>query len=59
DTEGFARRVLQVLENPDLADRLGWNGKEYVRKNFLITRKLLDYLTMMNEELSISKERCN
>ncbi|HZD42855.1 MAG TPA: glycosyltransferase, partial [Methanomicrobiales archaeon] len=56
DTEGFANRILQVLEDPDLADRLGRNGKEYVRKNFLITRKLLDYLDMMNEELSISKE---
>lgn len=51
DTEGFAWRVRQVLENPDLGERLGRAGKEHVRQHFLITRLLSDYLDMLNAEL--------
>lgn len=51
DTEGFAWRVRQILENPDLGERLGRAGKEYVRQNFLVTRLLSDYLNMLNAEL--------
>jgi len=53
DTEGFAWRVRQVLENPDLGERLGRAGKEHVRQHFLITRLLSDYLDMLNEELTV------
>jgi len=53
DTEGFARRVRQILENPELGERLGRAGKEHVRQHFLITRLLSDYLDMLNEELPI------
>ena len=53
DTEGFARRVRQVLEDPELGGRLGRAGKEHVRQHFLITRLLSDYLDMLNEELTI------
>ncbi len=58
DTEGFASRVVQILQDPALAERLGRNGKEYVREHFLITRKLLDYLDMLNEELGRPQEAC-
>ena len=53
DTEGFARRVRQILKNPELGERLGRAGKEHVRQHFLITRLLSDYLDMLNEELTI------
>ena len=55
DTEGFAWRVRQVLENPDLGERLGRAGKEHVRRHFLITRLLSDYLDMLNAELTIQE----
>ena len=51
DTEGFAWRIRQVLENPELGERLGRAGKEHVRQHFLITRLLSDYLDMLNAEL--------
>jgi trehalose synthase len=51
DTDGFAWRVRQVLENPELGEQLGRAGKEHVRQNFLITRLLTDYLDMLNAEL--------
>ncbi len=48
DTKGFAERIIKVLQNPDLAEEMGKNGKEIVRKNFLITRLLSDYLDLLN-----------
>lgn len=52
DIDGFARRVRQVLENPDLGEELGRAAREHVRKHFLITRLLSDYLDMLNAELA-------
>lgn len=49
DTKGFADRIIRILRNPDLAEEMGKKGKEIVRKNFLITRLLLDYLDLLNE----------
>lgn len=42
--DGAAFRIRQVLNNPEMAKRMGENGKEYVKKNFLITRQIRDYL---------------
>lgn len=42
--EGAAHAVKQLLNHPDYARRLGENGREHVRQNFLITRHLQDYL---------------
>ena len=44
--EGAAFRVRQLLNNPDMAKRMGERGKEYVRNNFLITRQVRDYLSI-------------
>ena len=44
--EGAAYALRQLLNNPEYADRLGRNGKEHVRQNFLITNHLKDYLLM-------------
>ncbi|MBN1899992.1 glycosyltransferase [Candidatus Sumerlaeota bacterium] len=51
DERGFANRIVEILENPDMARELGKKGKEYVRKNFLITRLLMDYLDLLREVL--------
>jgi trehalose synthase len=45
-TEGAAFRIRQLLNNPDMAKRLGTQGREYVRANFLITRQARDYLAI-------------
>jgi trehalose synthase len=45
--EGAAFRVRQLLEDPDLARRLGGAAREYVRRAFLITRHLGDYLALL------------
>ncbi len=44
--EGAAFRVRQLLNNPEMAKRMGEQGKEYVRTNFLITRQVRDYLSI-------------
>ncbi len=44
--EGTAFALKQLLQNPSYAARLGENGKENIRKNFLITRHLRDYLLL-------------
>jgi len=43
-----AERVIHLLKNLEIADKMGRSGKEYVRKNFLITRLLKDYLNLFN-----------
>ena len=44
--EGTTYWMRQLLRNPDMAQRLGENGKEHVRNNFLLTRHLRDYLLL-------------
>jgi trehalose synthase len=44
--EGAAYALRQLLANPEYAERLGKNGKEHVRQNFLITTQLKNYLLM-------------
>lgn len=43
---GTAFAIRQLLTNPEYAKRLGENGREHVRQNFLITRHIRDYLLM-------------
>lgn len=45
--EGTAFRIRHLLNNPDVREKMGQHAKEYVRQNFLITRHLRDYLTLM------------
>ena len=42
--EGAAYAIRQLLNSPEYAKRLGENGREHVRQNFLLTRHLTDYL---------------
>ncbi len=49
DARGFAEKVVHILKHPKEMERLGKNARETVRRNFLITRQLSDYLDMLNE----------
>ncbi len=44
--EGTAYQVRFLLSNPALAQKLGENGHEHVRENFLITGNVKRYLTL-------------
>jgi trehalose synthase len=45
--EGAAYKIRYLLNNPSLAKRLGENGYQHVKHNFLITRHLRDYLLLL------------
>jgi trehalose synthase len=45
--EGAAYQIRYLLSHPDIAAKLGENGHEHVKENFLITEKLKRYLTLL------------
>jgi trehalose synthase len=45
--EGAAFRIRHLLNNPELIARMGAAGREHVRRAFLITRHLTDYLALL------------
>lgn len=44
--EGAAYQIRYLLSHPEIAAKLGENGYEHVKENFLITEKLKRYLTL-------------
>jgi trehalose synthase len=46
--EEAAKRIVQVVRDKKLRQRLGKNAKEKVRKHFLLTRYLEQYLDLFN-----------
>lgn len=44
--EGAAYSLKLLLQNPDYAKRLGQNGREHIRQNFLLTRHLKEYMLL-------------
>jgi trehalose synthase len=44
--EGTAYYIKQLLNAPEYAKRLGLNGQEHIKNNFLITRHIRDYLLL-------------
>jgi trehalose synthase len=45
--EGAAFRIRQLLNNPEMIARMGAAGREHVRRSFLITRHLTEYLALL------------
>lgn len=48
DIKGFAEKTIKILKDKEMAREMGNNGREIVRKNFLITRLLSDYLDLLS-----------
>jgi trehalose synthase len=44
--EGTAYWIKQLINEPEYAKKLGANGKEHIKANFLITRHTRDYLLL-------------
>lgn len=44
--EGAAFALKQLLNSPEYAKKLGENGREHIRNNFLITRHVRDYMLL-------------
>jgi trehalose synthase len=44
--EGTAYQIRFLLSHPEIAAKLGENGHEHVKENFLITQKLKRYVTL-------------
>lgn len=43
---GAAFAIKQLLNSPEYAKRLGENGREHIRDNYLLTRHLRDYMLL-------------
>jgi len=44
--EGTAHWIKQLINEPAYARKLGENGREHIKNNFLITRHIKDYLLL-------------
>ncbi len=44
--EGTAYWIKQLINEPEFARKLGVNGREHIKNNFLITRHIKDYLLL-------------
>jgi trehalose synthase len=55
--EGAAHRIRYLLNHRALMKEMGGIGREFVRENFLLTRHLREYLTLMLAIRSRSRER--
>ncbi|WP_028324711.1 glycosyltransferase [Desulfatirhabdium butyrativorans] len=55
--EGAALRIRYLLKHQNKIDEMGRKAKEFVRENFLLTRHLREYLTIMAAVVHNSSER--
>jgi trehalose synthase len=46
--EECAQRTIDLLADPDGSSKMGEQGREHVRQNFLATRELTDWLTLFS-----------
>ena len=49
---GFSNSIVKLLKDEKLRDELGKNGQEHVKKNFLITRLISDWLDLFTKYLA-------
>lgn len=55
--EGAALRTRYLLSNPEIMEEMGNKAKAFVRENFLVTRHLREYLTLVYALLNENQER--
>jgi len=53
DTEKFAEKIIEILQEPELAKEMGENGKEMVKEQFLITRLISDHFDILNDACNL------
>jgi len=53
DLHDFARKTVKLLKNKKLAKQMGKNGREHVRKNFLVTRLIEDHIKLYRDVLKL------
>ncbi len=51
DIQGFAKDLIKIIRDKELREELGNNGREFVVKNFLITRLMSDWLDLFHDHL--------
>lgn len=51
DIDGFTESIIRLLKDDELREKMGENGKEYIKNNFLITRLMLDWLDLFEKYL--------
>ena len=52
DLDGFAEKILLVLQNPSRAGEMGKRGRETVCERFLVTRLLSDYVDLLSDMIA-------
>lgn len=55
--EGAALRIRYLLHRKDMLEQIGNKARDYVRENFLLTRHLREYLTLLSGLSAESKYR--
>jgi trehalose synthase len=55
-SEGAAFRIKYLLSHPEEGKRMGENGREHIKRNFLLTRHIRDYLMVMISVLNPEQE---
>ncbi|MGM0428633.1 MAG: glycosyltransferase [Thermodesulfobacteriota bacterium] len=55
--EGTALRTRYLLSNPEIMAEMGNKARQFVRENFLVTRHLREYLTLVFALLNENQER--
>ncbi|MCI0481408.1 MAG: glycosyltransferase, partial [Candidatus Dadabacteria bacterium] len=56
DIKGFSESIIRLIKDRELRERLGENGRLHIKKSFLITRLMLDWLNIFKEHL-VSQEQ--
>ncbi len=57
--EGAALRTRYLLQHPEKVEEMGVKARQFVRENFLITRHLREYLSLMVALVYGNEERIN
>ncbi|HDQ05548.1 MAG TPA: glycosyltransferase [Candidatus Bathyarchaeota archaeon] len=52
DLNGFCDSILKLLKDKKLREKLGKNGQEHVKKSFLITRLMSDWIDLYTKYLA-------
>lgn len=52
DIKSFSQSIIKILQDEELRNELGKNGKEHITKNFLITRLITDWLNLFEMYLT-------